>query len=131
MKKSSIAMLVVGAVLCVAAIVLSLVSYANEAFLQTAFVKYPYLVSGIPFAAGVVLIYFALQDKKLFAFRLAKILFATGAIIISLAWAVDMIAYFPGEPTVAIFAGVLTAIWQALGVYLLATALSGKPNSNK
>ena len=125
MKKNNIVMLILGGILCVAAIVLSLVSFKDQAFLQLAFVKFPYLVSAIPFAGGVALIYFGVGDK-LFARRLAKILFAAGAIIISLSWAVDFIRYFAGESTVAIFAGLLTAVWQALGVYLLATALSDK-----
>ena len=128
MKKSSIVMIVIGALLCVASVVLSLVSFANHEFLQLTFIKFPYLISGIPFAGGVVLIYFALENK-MFARRLAKVLFASGVIIISLSWAVDMIRYFAGEPTVAIFAGLFTAVWQALGVYLLATALSDKPVS--
>ena len=125
MKKNNIVMLILGGILCIAAIVLSLVSFKDQAFLQLAFVKFPYIVSAIPFAGGVALVYFGIGDKLL-ARRLAKILFATGAIIISLSWAVDFIRYFAGEATVAIFAGLLTAVWQALGVYLLATALSDK-----
>ncbi len=126
MKKNNILMIILGGILCAAAIVLSLVSFKDQAFLQLAFVKFPYLVSAIPFAGGVALVYFGLESK-MFARRLAKILFASGAIIISLSWAVDFIRYFSGEPMVAVFAGLFTAVWQALGVYLLATALSDKP----
>ena len=97
-------------------------------FLQLAFVKFPFLLAGIPFAGGVALVYLGMgSDDKMMARRLSKILFAVGVIVISLAWAVDMIRYFQGETTVAIFAGLFTAVWQALGVYLLATALNDKP----
>ncbi len=132
MKKKSIVLLCLGGILCVAALVLSWISFENQAFLQLAFVKFPFLLAGIPFAGGVALVYLGLgSENKMFARRLCKILFAVGVIVISLAWAVDMIRYFQGETTVAIFSGLFTAVWQALGVYLLATALNDKPAAKK
>lgn len=126
MKKKNIALLCLGVVLCVAAVVLSLMSFNDQELLQISLVRYPLLLCGIPFAGGIAMIYLAIADKP-FAIRLTKILLSSGLIVISIAWAIEFITFFADEPSAFWFAFGMSLVWVILAIYLFITALLNKP----